>query len=538
MKSKKSAIVFALIFAVFIMAFLFIGIRIVFFLLSDAAWQLKALASLLLLTECFGAVHSFGYLMNIIRIIRGKNKRPKAPKLTEYPPIAILIPSYKEPLAILKDTLICCYNLTYPNLQIYLLDDSRYDRPWDKPEVVDAYKTSTEELCKYVGASLFRRKWRGAKAGIINDFLKFLDGQTLEDLEYFPICDNFEKPKYIIVFDADMNPFPDFAEPLIEMMEFDPKLSFIQTPQYYSNFEFNKVARAAGFQQIIFFEYICEAKGIGNTMFCCGTNVMIRRKALMSVGGFDESSVTEDIATSFKMHMLGWHSHYFNKISAFGMGPEDLGSYFKQQFRWALGTLSLGKSFLLNIFSYMKNAPSKGLIWEYFLSYTHYFVGWTYFIMLIFPLIFLFFNLPTYFMNTYVYLAVFFPYLALSIYVVIWTLLLRKHSLKGILTGMFLMLPVTFPVYMKAAVYALFNVKSSFVVTPKGQEEALPIRDLWPQLLAITLSACAIVWGFERLYFEREPVFGLIGNIIWCCYNISMLSFVFYFNNPDSIHDV
>ena len=186
------------------------------------------------------------------------------------------------------------------------------------------------------------------KAGMINDFLAFLEGRPLEgsELQHFQKSGTSGTEKYVAIFDADMNPLPDFAESIVQIMEKNEKIAFVQTPQYYTNFETNRVARAAGLQQVVFYEYICEGKSLQDAMICCGTNVMFRRKALVAVGGFDDTSVTEDFATSIKFHSMGWSSRYFNRICAFGMGPNDLGGYFKQQFRWALGTVGLFRPIL------------------------------------------------------------------------------------------------------------------------------------------------------------------------------------------------
>lgn len=519
------------------LSFLYLGLRMVFFILAPNPFTDKIAASVLLFAEMFGFLHSLGYFMNVMKVIRSESsvKLTPPPELTTFPPIAVLVPSYKEPLGVIYDTLICTYNLTYPNKQLYLLDDTRYDKPWDTPEKVEAYKKAVEDLCQKLGVNLFRRKWNGAKAGIINDFMKFVDGQPLEQLDYRPYQNltNPEKPKYMAVFDSDMNPFPTFLEPLASFMENDPKIAFVQTPQYYSNFELNKVARSAGFQQTVFFEYICEGKSLDSLIFCCGTNVLLRREALNTVGGFDDSSVTEDIATSFRLHMDGWKSLYFNKVCAFGLGPEDLGAYFKQQFRWALGTISLSRTLPAMMMRYYRKSPSNYFWWEYFLSYTHYFIGWVFIIMWAFPVMYLIFSMPSFFMNQSLYLAVFFPYVVLSMNMVFLTLYTRNMIPSQLIASMLLTV-VTFPVYMRAAIYGILGIKSSFVVTPKDQANAtLPLRDLWLQLLVLTITIAAIVWGLHRLYFEREPVLGLVANMLWCTYNVVILSSIFYFNDPD-----
>ena len=258
---------------------------------------------------------------------------------TKTPNIAILVPSYKEPLSVIENTLVGCYNLNYKNRQIFLLDDTRYDLEKGK---LYTYRKDLDTLCERLNINIFRREWRGAKAGIINDFVDYVQKKQKKGsfLKFF-LDKKLNDPKYIVVFDADQNPFPDFLDNIVKKMELNDKLAFVQTPQYYTNFMDNDVARATGYQQIVFFEYICEGKHAKEAMFACGTNIIIRLKAFIDVGGFDETSVTEDCSTSLDFHMKGWKTSFDNKVGAFGMGPEDLGAYFKQQFRWALGTLSL-----------------------------------------------------------------------------------------------------------------------------------------------------------------------------------------------------
>ena len=429
--------------AVIVAIFSYLIVRTGLFLAADYLWYEKIVALLLLFTECFALVHAVGYFLNVYHVLHpGQSSRislDNIPELTSYPPVAVIVSAFKEPLDVLEDTLTCFYNLTYPNKRVYLLDDTRYDLPGDDPAKMAAYRKDIEAMCERIGVNLFRRRWRGAKAGMINDFLQYLDGVPPKgfDLHPFQHHRGKEAVKYIIVFDADMNALPDFVEPLVAFMEEHSKLAFIQTPQYYTNFEDNRVARGAGLQQAIFYEYICEGKSIQDAMFCCGTNVIFRRESLMDVGGFDESSVTEDFATSLKFHAKGWSSAYLNKICAFGMGPEDLGGYFKQQFRWALGTVGLFR-FIVGFF--LRNPRKLPFMkwWEYFLSGTHYFVGWVLFIMMLCPILYIFLGVPSYFIRPDIYLLFFFPYILLTVTLFLYSMRQRKYRLKELGLGIVL----------------------------------------------------------------------------------------------------
>lgn len=513
----------------------YVTVRLILFIMADYNWIEKLVAGLLILAETFIIIHGINYFRHIIQVLRARGSlisEPSAPPLlNDKPPVAIVVSSFREPLAVIENTLVCFYNLTYANKNIYLLDDTRYDQ--GSPEDNRQYRASVDALCRRIGIPIFRRKWHGAKAGMINDFLAFRAGETREGFE----IQSWDKPlgepeKYMMVFDADMNPFPNAVEPLVAQMEADPKLAFIQTPQYYTNFEVNRIARAAGLQQVVFYEYICEGKGIEGAMFCCGTNVIFRREALMDVGGFDETSVTEDIVTSVKFHMNGWRSAYSSKVCAFGMGPEDLGGYFKQQFRWALGTLGLFR-YLVSLFIRRPRAMALLAWWEYIVSSTYYFIGTVFLLMVLTPICYLLFRIPTYFARPEIYFVAFIPYFALTLLVFFTTLARRQYHFSDIISGQ-LLIAVTFPVYLQAAWWAFLGKKGRFVVTPKAGANSLPLKSLWPQLLMLILCYMAVVWGFCRIYYERQVVSAVLVNMFWCLYHMLILGSVFYFNAVES----
>jgi cellulose synthase (UDP-forming) len=515
----------------------YLVIRIILFVIGEDFWYERLISAALLFAEAFFLVNCLGYFGNVWRVLIGRNRRITAseeiPELDEYPPIAIVVSSYREPLEVVEANLICFRNLTYPNKCIYFLDDTRYELAKGNEQETQQYRAAIDELCRRIGVNLFRRRWHGAKAGMINDFLDFIEGHPPTGYEFsqFQKTGSPGDEKYIAIFDADMNPLPDFAEGLVQIMEANEKIAFVQRPQYYSNFENNRVARAAGLQQVIFYEYICEGKGSQDAMFCCGTNVMFRRQALVQVGGFDESSVTEDFATSIKLHSNGWSSAYLNRICAFGMGPQDLGGYFKQQFRWALGTAGASRQILRN---FLRNPRAMPLTswFEYMLSATYYFVGWAFLILLMCPAIYLFFNTPRYFAHPGIFFLFFAPYMVMTMTAFLNTLRDRSYRRRDIYNGL-LLANVAFPIYMKASLLGLMGIRGRFGVTPKSGSSSLPLRSLWAQVLVMTVTLAAAVWGLNRLFYIREPAIALLVNIFWCLYNSWLISKVFYFNRAE-----
>lgn len=459
----------------------------------------------LMMAELFVIFHVLGYAVNIFRALKEK---PPAPDTSfvfsreNAPSVAVLVAARHEPLEVLRQTFTGLNNLNYPNKTIYFLDDSSEEK----------YMREAEELSRELGLVLFRREERhGAKAGIINDCLKNLT------------------QKYIAMFDADQCPLPSFLNPLIAELEKKPKLAFMQTPQYYSNTGESRVARGAGFQQNVFYEFICEGKSSGRAMFCCGTNLVFRREALDSAGGFDESTVTEDFATSVNLHMRGWQSLYYNHVYVFGLGPEDLASYFKQQFRWASGTITVMKR-LLRRFLRQPGALSFFQWWEYFLSGTYYFTGLVFLIMMMCPVLYILFDTPSFFADPKTYMIFFLPYSIFSASFFYLALGAKNYKMRDLIHGQLLNY-ITFPVYLSGAFTALIGTKISFGITQKTKGAVLSYIHLWPQLGMIYLNLAAFAWGLHRSFIEQSPPIYI--NTFWTFFHFIILLSVFYFNEED-----
>jgi cellulose synthase (UDP-forming) len=448
--------------------------------------------------EFYFMILSLGYMLTILNITKKTNISLKYKIPIEEPSVAVIVAARHEPKNILENTFSTLKALDYGNKHIYFLDDSS-----DETFIKDA-----DELSRQYEVNLYRRKERhGAKAGIINDFLKNAG------------------EKYIVIFDADQNPVPDFIKKLVPIMESNSKLAFIQTPQFYTNIDVSPVAKGAAIQQAIFYENICEGKSSRNAMFCCGTNVIFRREALLDVGGFDEKSITEDFATSIKFHLKGYESLYHNKVSAFGMAPENLVNYFKQQIRWSAGTVDV----LRKIIFYFFKDPFKlkfSQWWEYFLSGIYYFIGWAFFIMMAGPILYLIFNVPASYGQWQIYLYPFLLYFITNLYVFYYSLKEKNYKFNEIYHGVIISFLI-FPILLKSTIYGLFGKKMTFVITAKGKKEKLPFVSLLPYIIMIGLNITAFIFGLTKI----SNNFMSIGiNMFWTLWHIFILSNIFYFN--------
>ena len=504
----------------------YVCVRITTLFASGYSLADAVMAAALFAAELFLCVHGVGYFLSVVKAERhhaaarpllfSEYGRPSLPggARKQAPAVAVLVASFNESSDVLEETLASVCAMDYPAAHIYLIDDST------KPEC----QRGAARVAATYGARLVHRTDRsGYKAGAINDLIPHL-----------------EEP-YIALLDADQRPLEGWLKDLVPYMEAHPDFSFVQTPQVYINTEGLPVAEAAKYQQAVFFEYICEGKSHSNAMFCCGSNVILRRDALLSIGCdvkgrrhyFDEASVTEDFATSFRLHAKGWRTDYVNHPYVVGMGPETLPAYFTQQMRWAMGTMAVGLQVARQLFT-RPRALRPGQWWEYLLSGSYYFVGFANFVFMLAPIMFVLFDVRPLRTASNLYLVFFVPYIAFTMNLFFFGMRARRYSIRGIWLASALSF-ATFFIYMKAAMVAVFGLKRAFGVTPKGVGGAIPISHMLPELVMLLANAGVAMWGSYQLVTGGWSV-AYVMNTVWAGYHALLLSTLFvYFNKPVTI---
>lgn len=464
-------------------------------------------AFLLLFGEMFLLFHSFGFALSMIRSLR--YSIPSATSATTSEPfVAVLVPTYSEPIDIVERTLRAALKMDYRNKKIFWLDDT------DDPAKVARSRKLAEEL----GVQYVRRlDCRFQKAGALNYALT----QTEAGLS-----------KYFVVFDADMAPEKNYLRVTVPYLEIDDKLALVQTPQAYGNLD-NIVTRAAYTQQTIFFGPICEGKSVSNAIFCCGTGFTARTATFKAVGFFVTDSVTEDFATTKYIHALGWKTKYHNEVLVKGIGPSSLLQYFKQQGRWSFGTLGMIK-LLFKSFIRKRSALTASQWWEYFVSSTWYLCGLAWFCLMIPPITFLLLGARPITVSLVEYLYVFVPYIVFTMVHFFGNMWRRGQSIRNLFLAQSLAF-LTFPIYISSIIGVIRGKKREFIKTPKEVSANLPLKSLIPQVFMICLSAVAIGRGMGMAYLAflmqwTERFAEVAINVLWASLHLTMLCQILRFN--------
>lgn len=400
------------------------------------------------------------------------------------PPVDIFITVAGEPADIVAETIRAARAISYPQFTVYVLNDGYVAKKenWHEIELI------SEEL----GAVCITRKTPGgAKAGNINNALRLTQNP------------------FVVVFDADHVPHPDFLQKTMGYFA-DSSMGYVQSPQYYKNQRENEVTQGSWEQQALFFGAICKGKNRLNAVTMCGTNMVIRRRALEEVGYICEESIAEDFVTGLFIHSRGWKSCYVPEVLAEGLAPEDFISYYKQQFRWARGSLDV--LFRFNLL-FRRGLTFKQRL-QYLSSVSYFLSGLVVVMNALIPIVFLYTGLVPLEVSTMALAAIFLPYICVTIF----TLQAStnfSYSFKSLAFSM-----AGFNIHIAAIWANIVGQKSVFSVTSKKKIAGNFLNLVMPQISYVFLFSLGIVFAILRDGLSAS----VMSNITWALLNTVIFS--------------
>jgi cellulose synthase (UDP-forming) len=231
------------------------------------------------------------------------------------PAVDAWVATYDEERPILEKTMIGLKQLDWPSekLNIFVLDDGR--RAW------------LRDLCEVHGVQYVTRPDnRDRKAGNHNHAL------------------TVSKAPFIVSMDADFVPFPNFIYRTIGFFR-DPTVAIVQTPQCFYNAD--PLRKNLGLVKYLpdelafFYRVMQPGRDAWDAAFYCGSAALLRRQALLEIGGFVTVTDIEDQATAVKLLSKGYKTRYLNEPLSVGLAAESNAVLRDQRHRWARGSLQI-----------------------------------------------------------------------------------------------------------------------------------------------------------------------------------------------------
>ena len=447
----------------------------------------------LLLAEAYAFVILFlGYFQTIWPLRRAPVALPENPD--DWPDIDVIIPTYNEPLDVVRYTALGALNMDWPveKLHVYILDDGR--RKEFEQFALEAgigYKTRPDN--KY------------AKAGNINNALKSMSAPL------------------VVVFDSDHVPTRSFLQMTVGWFLRDPKLAVLQTPHHFYSpdpFERNlQQFHVIPNEGELFYGVVQDGNDFWNSSFFCGSCAVLRREALDNIGGIATETITEDAHTSLRMQMNGWNTAYINIPQAAGLATERLSAHIGQRIRWARGMIQAMR--IDNpLFAPGLKFPQRLC---YFNAMGHFLYAVPRLIFLTAPLIYLLLNhtnIPGYWAAILAYAL---PHLTLSN--------LTNSRIQGEHRHSFwneIYETVLSPYILLPTMMALINPKlGKFNVTAKGgvvKRTFFDTRIAQPFLVMLIFNIAGLIIAIPRFFIWDTSRRGtVVMNVIWCLFNVIIL---------------
>ncbi len=200
----------------------------------------------------------------------------------------------------------------HPRVEVYVLDDGKDDLIRDQAAIYGF---------KYIRRETNELK----KAGNLRNAFTQTTGE------------------FIVIFDADFCPRPDFLIETLPYFYENSNVSIVQTPQFFDvkHDDYGWIRNGAGAVQELFYRLIQVNRNTFNGAICVGTNAVYRRSHLEPFGGTAPIPYSEDVHTGFQLIKVGHEIKYIPINLALGACPEAAKQFFTQQYRWAMGSLSL-----------------------------------------------------------------------------------------------------------------------------------------------------------------------------------------------------
>ncbi|MEN2672894.1 UDP-forming cellulose synthase catalytic subunit [Herbaspirillum huttiense] len=438
-------------------------------------------------------VLTLGYLQTAWPLRRKPQMLTMPP--AEWPTVDVFIPSYNESLDIVSLTIFAAQAIDWPQdkLRVHVLDDGR--------------REEFREFCDNIGVNyLVRSDNKHAKAGNLNEALKVTDGE------------------FVAIFDADHVPTRSFLQICMGWFYKDPKLAMLQTPHFFFSpdpFEKNlNTFRSVPNEGELFYGLVQDGNDLWNAAFFCGSCAVMRRTALMEIGGIATETLTEDAHTALKMNRAGYNTAYLAIPQAAGLATENLARHIRQRVRWARG--------MAQIFRVDNPLKGRGLRLGQRLCYLnamlHFFYGLPRLIFLTAPLTYLFFGAHIFQASALMITAYVLPHVLHASLTNSRIQGRFRHSFWNEVYETVLAWYILGPVLL-----ALVNPKlGGFNVTDKGgiiTDDHFDWKLARPYMVLLGLNVAGLGFGiWQLIHGDPNAVTTILINMAWTLYNVIISS--------------
>ncbi len=251
-------------------------------------------------------------LVTVLVVVRRRREPVAVPAGAPYPDVTIQIPTYNELAAIQCATRCLAFEYPADRYEILIGDDS--NRP-DVSEQLDRFAAENPRV-----RVIRRGNNAGYKPGNLNHMLKQSRGD------------------YLLVFDSDFLPEPDFLKRIVAPVMADPELAGVQARwRVLDPLQNSASIMGASIVYVIHTLILPFLWRFCDTSVFCGSAELVRRDLLEDGGRWREGSLTEDIDYTFRVYTRNQRIGFVEDLECASEVPHNFPDLFRQQMRWAYG---------------------------------------------------------------------------------------------------------------------------------------------------------------------------------------------------------
>jgi cellulose synthase/poly-beta-1,6-N-acetylglucosamine synthase-like glycosyltransferase/Leucine-rich repeat (LRR) protein len=284
---------------------------------------------------CFYGAHRYWLTWRLLKNRQVRQSPEPKGQFSELPRVTVQIPMFNERHVAERIIEAACA-LDHPRdrLQIQVLDDSNDDS-------ADIARLCCERMAAagHPVEYLHRANREGFKSGALAAGLKTASGE------------------YIVMFDADFLPAPDFLRQTIHYFT-DSKVGLVQAEWSHLN---RGDSWLTGLQAMFLDGHFVVEQAVrghyGRWLNFNGTAGVWRKSCIEEAGGWQQDTLTEDTDLSYRAQMKGWKFLYLPTVHCQGELPSTMTAFLGQQHRWTKGLIQTAKKLMLRIL--FSRAPLK-----------------------------------------------------------------------------------------------------------------------------------------------------------------------------------
>lgn len=228
------------------------------------------------------------------------------------PFVSIMIPAHNEE-SVIENTVNNIRAIDYPNYEIIVIDDRSSD---------STAKVIKELADKYDNVIAMVRSLDAfpGKSAVLNDAFEVAKGDA------------------ILVFDADATVEPDFLNKLIPHLE-PADVGAVQARKIIRNKDVNLLTRCQNNEYTMDTHMQVGRDAVKGAVELRGNGELIKREAIIDIGGWNNYTITDDLDMSTRLHIKGWDVRYCSDACVYEEGIVFLFPLFRQRRRWLEGTI-------------------------------------------------------------------------------------------------------------------------------------------------------------------------------------------------------